>query len=284
MNPMIVDGHVHLWSHDRERFPDRGVAAGGKSQLPAPDGTAERLVKLMDEAGVAWALNVQVPWYAEDNRYHHDAVRRFPGRFSFLAVSDLDRPGAGERLTAMVAREAAQGVRIHLTEAGRDQRLAAGDHDDVLAAAHRAGIPVQFLIPRPNQIPAVMAALRRFDGLKVVIDHLCHPNPRFAPEYTAWQPLFDLARYERAYVKVSLQANCSQAPFPFADLHGFEQRTLECYGPARCLWGSNYPLIPEKVTYAQTLAVVKDHLPWLGADELEWILGRTARELWRPVG
>lgn len=281
MNTMIFDGHVHLWSHDEARYPSVPWTLTGGGKLPNEDGTGERLVGPMDVAGVVGALNVQVPWYMEDNRYHRDVVRQFTGRFAFLAVLDLDRPGAGERLARLVAEDGAQGVRIHFPERDRDRKVAEGVHDDVLATALRLGLPVQFLVPGPSQLWAVAAAVKRFDGLTVVIDHLCHPNPKAAPDYDAWQPFFELARYERAYVKVSLQQNCSKVDFPFADLHGFQQRTIEAFGPARCLWGSNYPLIPSKYSYAQILAVVKDHFGWLGADELELILGTTALRLWR---
>ena len=52
-------------------------------ELPADfRGSADWLVQLMDEHGVLGALLVQGLWYGEDNRYFHDAVRRYPGRFA----------------------------------------------------------------------------------------------------------------------------------------------------------------------------------------------------------
>jgi predicted TIM-barrel fold metal-dependent hydrolase len=72
---MIIDAHVHLWSHDHAHFPDRGWTELRDSGLPKADGTAERLVALMDAAGVAFALNVQVPWYGEECRFpNHQRV------------------------------------------------------------------------------------------------------------------------------------------------------------------------------------------------------------------
>jgi len=57
----IIDTHVHLWHQDRERYPSKLWVQGA---LQPHDGTAERLVDLMDRVGVTAALNVQV-----DNRY-----------------------------------------------------------------------------------------------------------------------------------------------------------------------------------------------------------------------
>ena len=64
----IIDGHVHPWSHDMHRYPDIAWREDGESRLPPHDGSAARLVELMDRSGVAYALNVQVPWYREECR------------------------------------------------------------------------------------------------------------------------------------------------------------------------------------------------------------------------
>jgi predicted TIM-barrel fold metal-dependent hydrolase len=48
------------------------------------------------------------------------------------------------------------------------------------------------------------------------------------------------------------------------------------------MWGSNWPmqLPPEGPTYAQRLDAVRLHLPGQSAQDLEWILGKTAFSLW----
>lgn len=276
----IVDAHIHLWSHDRERYPDIAYRRTGKSELPAPNGLADDIVREMDAHGVAYALNVQVPWYREDNRYHLDSVARFPGRFAFLAVMDLETPGVGERYERFHHELGARGFRLHHDELtlALDGRL-----DDLFATALRLDAPLQFL-GQPHHMDGLHALIARFDGLRLIVDHLCHPNPSEGPGYERWQRFFDLASYERCYVKVSLQANCSKAPWPFADLHGFTKRTLDAFGPARCMWGSNYPLIPPELSYGQVLAVVRDQLPFLTGADLDLVLGGTAASLWQPIG
>jgi predicted TIM-barrel fold metal-dependent hydrolase len=191
-------------------------------------------------------------------------------------------PGAGERFEHSVAHNRAQGVRIHLVEPGRVEKVCGGAHDDVLATALRLDVPVQLLAGTADQLVAAEYIARHFDGVRIIVDHLCHPNPKFAPDYAAWAPFFALARYPRSYVKVSLQCECSHAPFPFTDLHGYEKRTLEAFTPQRCMWGSNYPLIPERYRYEQILSVVRDHLPGLDEAERARVLGGTAAELWSP--
>jgi len=50
------------------------------------------------------------------------------------------------------------------------------------------------------------------------------------------------------------------------------------------MWGSNYPLIPETVSYDQVLAIVRDELPFLTGEDKDWVLGGTAASLWQPIG
>lgn len=272
----IVDAHIHLWSTDLTQYPDIALRQTGKSELPPADGRAERIVEAMDGSGVAFALNVQVPWFREDNSYHLDAVRRFPGRFAFLAVMDLDTPGAGARYERFHHELGARGFRLHYDEL---DKVLDGTLDDLLQAALRLDAPVQFL-GQHRHMAGIREMIRRYDGLRVIIDHLCHPNPGCAPDYTEWADYFAIGEYERAYVKVSLQVNQSKAPWPYRDLHGFTKRTIDRFTPQRCMWGSNFPLIPDTVTYDEILAVVRDHLDWLSADERASVLGGTALGLW----
>ncbi len=64
----IIDGHSHLWSHDMTHYPDLAWREDRASHLPKEDGRAARLVELVDAAGVADALNVQVPASREEFR------------------------------------------------------------------------------------------------------------------------------------------------------------------------------------------------------------------------
>ena len=79
---VIVDSQVHLWPANT---PERPWLAGGKPQLPEPF-TIERIVPLMDEAGVDRVVIVP-PVSLEGERidYAQEAVKRYPGRFAIMA-------------------------------------------------------------------------------------------------------------------------------------------------------------------------------------------------------
>jgi hypothetical protein len=78
---LIVDAQVHMW---KASTPDRPWVPGAKPQLPEPF-TIERLVPMMDEAGVD---RVVVPPTLEGDRldYAQEAVKRYPGRLPSWAA------------------------------------------------------------------------------------------------------------------------------------------------------------------------------------------------------
>ena len=74
---LIVDAQVHLW---KAESPDWQWVPGLKPQLPEPF-TIERLVPMMDEAGVDRAVIVPPSWPGDRNDYALEAVKRHPTRF-----------------------------------------------------------------------------------------------------------------------------------------------------------------------------------------------------------
>jgi hypothetical protein len=80
---MIVDAQIHLW---KAETPDWKWVPGMTPQLPEPF-TIEKLVPLMDEAGVDRVVVVPPSWPGDRNDYGLEAARRYPDRFRVMAAS-----------------------------------------------------------------------------------------------------------------------------------------------------------------------------------------------------
>src|SRR5262249_1887202 len=79
-NRLIVDARVHLW---KAESPDWPWVPGMKPQMPEPF-TIEKLVPLMDEAGVDRAVIVPPSWPGDRNDYGIEAAERYPNRFAVM--------------------------------------------------------------------------------------------------------------------------------------------------------------------------------------------------------
>src|SRR5262245_23443098 len=81
----VIDAQVHLWKAESE---DWKWVPGLRPQMPEPF-TIEKLVSLMDEAGVDRAVIVPPSWTGDRNDYALEAARRFPDRFAVMGRISL---------------------------------------------------------------------------------------------------------------------------------------------------------------------------------------------------
>src|SRR6267378_2450339 len=110
---MIVDSQVHLW---KAETPDWRWVAGRVPQLPEPF-TIEKLVPLMDEAGVDRAVIVPPSWPGDWNDYALEAVKRYPGRFAVMGRIPLEKPESAALLPKWREQPGMLGVRLTLHRA-----------------------------------------------------------------------------------------------------------------------------------------------------------------------
>jgi predicted TIM-barrel fold metal-dependent hydrolase len=87
----LVDAQVHLW---KAESADWKWVPGMKPQMPEPF-TIEKLVPLMDQAGVNRVVVVPPSWPGDRNDYALDAARRYPDRFAVMGRIALKNPQGG---------------------------------------------------------------------------------------------------------------------------------------------------------------------------------------------
>src|SRR5689334_5598389 len=139
---LIVDAQVHLW---KAESPDWQWVPGLKPQLPEPF-TIERLVPLMDEAGVDRAVIVPPSWPGDRNDYALEAVERYPRRFAVMGRIPLEKPESAALLPKWKQQFGMLGVRLTFHRA-QSALLESGSADWFWPAAEKAGLPVMFLAP-----------------------------------------------------------------------------------------------------------------------------------------
>ena len=105
---MIVDAQAHLWKAESD---DWKWVPGRKPQLPEPF-TIEKLVPLMDEAGVDRAVIVPPSWPGDRNDYALEAAKRYPNRFAVMGRIPLQKPESATLLPKWKEQPGMKGVRL----------------------------------------------------------------------------------------------------------------------------------------------------------------------------
>ena len=87
----------------------------------------------------------------------------------------------------------------------------------------------------------------------------------------------ELDRYWRVRSAVSV----SKEPYPYADAQAQVKRLYDAFGPRRLMWGTDWPLVEIYCGYAKALAVVRDEMKFLNAEDKSWILRKTVERVWK---
>ena len=276
---MIVDSQVHLW---KASTPERPWAPGARPQLPEPF-TIERLVPMMDEAGVDRVVIVPPTLEGERLDYAQEAVKRYPGRFAIMGRIALENPDSVRRLPTWREQPGVLGIRLNFNRQNA-KWLTDGTADWFWPAAEKYAIPTMLLTT--GQTPLLSSIAERHPGLPLIIDHMGVSTDAVRkmniPVATLIEQAAALAKYPNVSVKLSAAPNASDEPYPFRDMTPHLKRLYDAYGPRRCYWGTDITNSLNKATYRQRVTHFTEELPFLSKEDKDWIMGRAlmARLSW----
>jgi predicted TIM-barrel fold metal-dependent hydrolase len=266
---IIVDSQIHMW---KASTPDRPWVPGTRPQLPEPM-TIERVVPMIDAAGVDRVVIVPPTLEGERVDYGQEAARRYPGRFATMGHVRLDDPGEARRLPTWREQPAVLGIRLNI--AGEQAKwLTDGTADWFWPAAEQAGIPIMFLTT--GQLPLFGPIAERHPRLALIIDHMGISSEALRSNMmpATIAAAAALARYPNVSVKLSSAPLFSAEPYPFRDMTVHIRRLFDAYGPRRCYWGSDVTNSFAKATYRQRVTHFTEELDFLTEDDKDWIMGR----------
>jgi L-fuconolactonase len=279
----IIDSQVHIWA---ENTPERPWAPNmeGRAHLPEPL-TAEKLLGMMDQAGVDAAILVPPSLEGDRNDLALAAARRFRDRFAVMGRIDLAAPTARAALSGWRDQPGMLGLRLTFHRPDTRAQLTDGTADWLWPAAETQGIPV--MVHAPDGLTRLGEIAARHPGLTLIVDHMGFGRETMDAKAPAGAArVAALARYRNVFVKVSALPCFSSEPYPFRNLNDPLRRVIEAFGPRRCFWGSDLSRMLEHCTYRQGVTHFTEELGFLSADDLDWIMGRGLQEClrWNRVG
>jgi predicted TIM-barrel fold metal-dependent hydrolase len=252
----IVDGHVHV---------------GLTKYRPVEEYLAD-----MDRCHIAQAVLVQYIGNA-DNSYLIRCVRAHPTRFAAVAMVDLDRADAPQRIDDLAATGTIAGVRLWAaTRSPGPDRLA------VWRAIERNGLVATVRGPFDQIIRASFAAIvDELPTLRVRLEHLGFF--RYGRD-DGFEHFLRLAQRPNVYTTWSGYYEYSADPYPHRDAMPYLERSLEAFGASRIMWSGDWNRSDltdhsSPRDYPDAIRLITEHCTFLSAEQREWILGRTSARL-----
>ena len=222
--------------------------------------TIERLLPMMDEAGVDRVVVVPPSWPGDRNDYAIEAVNRYPNRFRVMGRIPLQNPELAKLLPKWKEQPGMVGVRV-LFVGPRAPWLTDGSADWFWPAAEKAQLPVMFYAP--GQVSRFAAIAERHPQLTLIMDHMCL-NPSMLQDGTlnkAVEQAAALAKYPNISAKLSGTPHVSTEPYPFRDVVAHLKRVFEAYGPRRCYWGTDMTNSFDRASYPQRVTHFTEESP-----------------------
>jgi L-fuconolactonase len=274
VRPMtFIDSHVHVWKHDAA-FP---FATG--ANVPAEDASAEMLLELMRANEVARTVLIQVIHYRWDNSYLADVLRRYPREFQGVCRVNPEDPGAPDELRRLTEEHGFRGVRLSPAAGAAGDWIRGPLMPPLWRRCAELNVPMTLLIP-VTRLPEIHSLIEANPELQVVIDHMAD-SPLDQPEKL--ELLLALAKYPKVFVKISHMWSLSKEAFPYADAAEQVKRLYEVFGAKRLMAGTDWPIVPKLISYAQRVDLYRSHLDFLTAADRAQILSKTVQAVW-PFG
>jgi L-fuconolactonase len=269
----LIDSHVHVWKHD-PAFP---FAAGATP--PPENASVDQLLELMQANQVLRTLLIQVIHYRWDNRYLAGVLKRYPRTFKGVCRVDPQDPAAPDHLSRLTEIDGFNGVRLSPSAAPQDDWIRGPLMPPLWRRCAQLKVPMTILAPI-TRMPDLAPLIEQNPGLTVVIDHMAD-SPLDQPQKL--DLLLVLARYPKVFVKISHMWSLSKQPYPYPDALAQVKRLHQHFGASRLMWGTDWPISLKDLTYAQAVALFRDHLDFLSPTDRQQILYKTVQQVW-PFG
>lgn len=275
----IIDSHLHAIASDTSKYPKNPIGGHQSAWSQERPIDAEGVIKAMDAAGIAKAVVVQASTvYGHDNDYVVDTVRAYPERLTGVYSIDALAPDAVERIDHWEAR-GLHGFRLFTTGTtmpGQSDWLGHRDSYPAWAHAEKKGIPVCLQMTMQG-LPTLRTLLEHFPRSRVLLDHCARPDLDDGAPYKAAQALFDMARFDGVYLKLTnrtLAAAVQGKSHPSA----FLEKLVSTFGAERITWGSNFPAAEGSLS--ELVATARDVLSSLPKDQQATIFSGTVARIY----
>ena len=265
---LIADAQVHIWGPNT---PERPWRTGQKVHRETPFG-ADELLREMDAAGVRRAVLVPPYWEGERHDVVLEAARLQPDRFAAMGRLDTEEAGGRGVFVNWCRQSGMLGLCCSFNRPQQIAALEEGRVDWLWEEAEAAGLPVMVLVSH-SLVPRIDRVAERHPGLRLALRHLALTSHEYDEvAFRDLDKLLAVAKRPNVSVNASALPAYTRDSYPYRRLHPYLRRVYDAFGPQRMFWGSDIARMP--CTYRQAVTMFTEEIPWLTAEDKEWIMGR----------
>ena len=274
---MIVDSHQHFWEVGRFDYPWMSPEVGVlyRDYLPPA------LAPVLNRNGVDKTIVVQASNSLEETRWLLSLTEHNAFISGVVGWVDLQSGDVAQQLDEFVVHKKFKGVR-HLVESEpADDWLTQQNTLNGLRELSSRGLSYDLLVHTRHLEHATQVA-DECPELRLVVDHLAKP-PVARAELDEWaREIKELAARPNVWCKLSgLVTEADWVNWRVEDLRPYVEKVLEYFGPARMMFGSDWPVCLLAASYDQVLESFEVLLAGLDEIDRQRVFSESAIEFYR---
>ena len=268
---MIIDTHQHFWRLERGDY-------GWLTSSLAPiyrDFNPEDLRPLLTANGVEATIAVQAApteaetafllWLAEQ----HDWI------LGVVGWIDLEADTAARRITSAARNPQLVGLRPMIQDISDDYWMLGETLRPAIDAMVAADLTFDALV-LPQHLKPLAEFRQRYPSLRVVVDHGAKPEIR-NQSFQPWaEHMAAIAGFPQTFCKISGLFTEARADQDTEDLRPYVEHILSTFGPERCLWGSDWPVVNLAADYDRWFESFRTLTQTLSDAQRRQVLGENA--------
>ncbi|MEX0284278.1 MAG: amidohydrolase [Paracoccaceae bacterium] len=273
-----VDAHQHYWNPARG---DHGWMPPDHPVLSRPYGPAD-LTPMLEAHGIAKTVIVQAADTIHETEYMLGIADVTPSVAGVVGWVDFEKPDDRAHLERLAKHPMFKGVRPMIQDIPDDDWMLRKD----VQWGYQALIDLDLTFDAlgfPRHLANFHTILTRYPEMRTVIDHCMKPQIRNHPDgFEDWKAgMARLAADTKACCKLSGIVTETDGGWTVETLRPYVDHLLEVFGPARMMWGSDWPVCQLQATYDEWRAAAEALTAGLSEDERAQVFGGTATAFYR---
>ena len=273
----VIDAHHHLWNYDIEDY----AWIGPEMNVLRRDFTPTDLHVEMQQAGVDGAIAVQARQTLQETEWLLSLAAPNDFMRGVVGWAPLIDTAVSDDLERLAAQPKLKGIRHVLQDEPDDFYMLRNDFNAGISQLRRFNLVYDVLVFE-RHLPQTIQFVDRHPDQLFVIDHIAKPRIREGVLLPWRENLKELARRNNCFCKLSgVLTEADWQGWRPEGIRPYLDAALDAFGPNRCLFGSDWPVLLLADSYAGWVATVKNFVSRLSSTEQARVLGGTAAEVYR---
>lgn len=274
---MRIDAHQHFWRYNPEEYGwiDDSMSCIRRNFLPSD------LEPELKRASFDGCVAVQVRQTLKETHWLLHLADSSPFIVGVIGWVDLRSNNVRAELETLSAHPKFLGVR-HIVQSEPDDRfLLQPEFLRGINMLEEFDLTYDILI-YPRHLSVASEFVHRLPTHRFVLDHLAKPLIKSGTVHPWESDIRELAKFQNVFCKVSgLVTEADWKSWRPEHITPYLEIALDCFGPERLMFGSDWPVCTVAASYSQVMNLVEDFLGSYSDHVRKAVLGGTAERFWK---